>query len=330
MRIAVIGAGAVGGVIAALLERKGHDVVVTARGAGLTAIQSDGLHLSGKWGDHHAKLEAQTVLGDTPELAIVTTKAADTEAAVRANADQLAGVPILVVQNGLRGIDSVRSVLPDIAVLGGLALYAASYLTPGEVSVTTDGTTYIGGSDPEALDLISATIAEVMPVTVTPNFLGAQWTKLVVNQLNALPAITGTSAQAVIAHAGLRMVMTRSMRENVRVGRALGIRFATVQGLTPPILAALGALPAWIGQLVPLMMSARMGKTPNPGSTQQSIRRGQLSEIDYLNGAVVEAGVRAKVPTPINRVLTELVHEVERTGEFMEPTTVVERVTSAR
>jgi 2-dehydropantoate 2-reductase len=65
-----------------------------------------------------------------------------------------------------------------------------------------------------------------------------------------------------------------------------------------------------------------MGATPNPGSTQQSIRRGALTEIDFLNGAVVDAAVKARVKAPVNALLTALVHQVERTHEFLAPATV--------
>ncbi|MGH1548158.1 ketopantoate reductase C-terminal domain-containing protein [Leifsonia poae] len=68
-----------------------------------------------------------------------------------------------------------------------------------------------------------------------------------------------------------------------------------------------------------------MGATPNPGSTLQSIRRGQLTEIDYLNGAVVDEARAAGVEAPINAAITALVHEVER-GGFLTPDQVAERM----
>jgi 2-dehydropantoate 2-reductase len=70
-------------------------------------------------------------------------------------------------------------------------------------------------------------------------------------------------------------------------------------------------------------MKRRMGGVPNPGSTQQSIRRGSLTEIDFLNGAVVDAARRAGSTAPVNAVLTELVHRVENTHEFLSPEEVV-------
>jgi 2-dehydropantoate 2-reductase len=325
MRVAIIGAGAVGGTIAALLARGGHEVTVTARGAHLRTILDDGLELTGVWGEYTARVAASDVLTRAPELAIVTTKAQDAEAAMRQNARFLDGVPVIVVQNGLDGLVTAKRVLPGADIVGGLALYAASYLSPGKVAVTTDGVTCIGGPVSGAL-YASKVLGAVMPVTLTDNFEGAQWTKLIVNHINALPAITGLSAQEVISHRGLRRIMTESMREAVRVGLARGIEFEKVQGLGDRMLRLLAALPAGVGQLVPLAMKARMGATPNPGSTQQSIRRGQATEIDYLNGAVVRAAVGTGVATPIEQALVAMVHEVELSGAFLDPAEVIARL----
>jgi 2-dehydropantoate 2-reductase len=325
MRVAVIGTGAVGGTIAALLTRGGHEVATTARGRQLEAVLDAGIRLSGAWGDYTARVEASDVLTHTPELAFVTTKAQDAAAAMRANAAFLAGIPVVVVQNGLGALTTAARALPRADVIGGLALYAASYLSPGEVKITTDGLTYLGGPVIATL-YASRVLGAVMPVRVTDNFEGAQWTKLIVNHINALPAITGRSAQDVVSDRRLRLIMTESMREAVRVAEAKEIEFEKVQGLSAGMLRLLKRLPPSLGQVVPLLMKARMGATPNPGSTLQSIRRGQLTEIDYLNGAVVAAGAEAGVPTPVEAALVAMVHEVERTGSFLTTDEVVARV----
>lgn len=321
----MIGAGAIGGTIAALLARDGHTVQVTARGEQLAAIIAGGLRLTGVLGDYTASVEAVEALTVGPDLAFVTTKAQDAEAALRANAPLLVGIPVVVVQNGLRSISNAQRAAPRSHIIGGLALYATSYLSPGEVSVTTDGPTYLGG---ELLPTLYASrvLGAVMPVTVTGNFEGAQWTKLVVNHINALPAITGLSAQAVVSNRGLRLIMTESMREAVRVGMANDVVFEKVQGLSSTVLKLLVALPVAIGQLLPLLMKLRMGRRPNPGSTLQSIRRGQLTEIDYLNGAIVDIGRTVGVPTPVSEKLVAMVHEVEKTGAFLAPNAVIDRV----
>jgi len=333
MRVAVIGAGAVGGTLAALLDRAGHDVEVTARGENLAAIKQHGLRLDGGWGEHIAHVEAHETLAwigaPEPDFAILATKAQDAAAALRANREVLGTVPVLVAQNGLGGLEVARSVLPESPLLGGLALFAASYLEPGRVTVTAPLPLIVGaalGTPDEVFERIVGVLQEAVPIEVTRDIVGAQWTKLLINHVNALPAITGLSVQEVIADPGLRKIMTASMRETVRVARRLGVRFGKVQGVDGRVLGAIGSAPLAFGAWFPKTLGSRMGSVPNPGSTLQSIRRGQLTEIDFLNGAVVAAAKQGGVDAPINEQIVELVHEVEQAGAFLTPQEVVERV----
>ncbi|HEY4224963.1 MAG TPA: 2-dehydropantoate 2-reductase [Pseudolysinimonas sp.] len=337
MRIAVIGAGAVGGTLAALLDRAGHDVEVTARGDNLAAINKHGLRLDGGFGEHVARVRAHETLTraavDHLDFAILATKAQDAATALAANREAVGTVPLLVAQNGLGGLEVAHSVLPESPLLGGLALFAASYLEPGRVTVTAALPLIVGagpGTSRELLDRIVAVLREAMPIEVTPDITGAQWTKLLINHVNALPAITGLSVQDVIATPGLRRIMTASMRETVRVARRLGIRFGTVQGVTGRVLSLLGSAPLAIGAWFPKLLASRMGPVPNPGSTLQSIRRGQLTEIDFLNGAVVAAANEGGIAAPVNQQIVDLVHGVERSGSFLTPAEVVSRVELSR
>ena len=301
-----------GGAIAARLAGVGHSVAVTARGEHLVAIRQHGIRLRGGWGSVDAQVKANELLTETPELAVIATKAQDAAVAMRANAPMLQGIPVLVVQNGLEGIATGQRELPSSTISGGLAMFAASYLSPGEVTITAPGPTFIGG---DAAAFVATALKEI-DVHVVDDFAGAQWSKLVVNQVNALPAITGLSAQETIADPALRRLVTLSIRETVRVGLASGVRFASISGLSNGLLRALLVAPVGVAELLPRLMARRMGSVPNPGSTLQSIRRGQLSEIDYLNGAVVAAGKKVGVPTPVNERLVALVHKVETSGEF--------------
>jgi 2-dehydropantoate 2-reductase len=333
VRIGVIGAGAIGGTIAGLLARAGHDVSVTARGDQLTALQERGLSLDGAWGASTASVSAEQTLTATPELVFVCTKAQDAAAAIAENLAHLAGIPVVIVQNGLEGLSAATALLTDSQVVGAIALYATSYLEPGRITVTAAGPTFIGsgeGAPNEVALHVAAVLGEAMPASAIANFTGAQWTKLIVNQVNAMPAITGQSAQETLSDPRLGRIDTLSMREAVRIGLASGIRFGSLQGLSHWLLRAFAVAPAGIGRLLPRLMARRMGTTPNPGSTLQSIRRGQLTEIDFLNGAVVRAAVTIGRHAPINATLTELVHRVEREGRFFDLTEIEGALTTAR
>lgn len=332
MRIAVIGAGALGGTFAALLSRAGHEVEVTARGAQLAAIREHGIRLSGGFGEATAAVAAAETLSTRPELLLLCTKAQDAEAALLQNMGVpggLDGVPVIVVQNGLDGVAMAERLLPGSDCFGLLAIIAANYTTPGEVRITTAAPSYLGrGSGPAdaATRHWQGVLSGAVPVIAQDNFVGAQWTKLIVNMLNGLPAITGLTVQEVVSHRGLRLAMTRSMREAVAVARAQGVHFGALQGLSDARLRVFVRMPLVLGQLLPLSMKWRMGAVPNLGSTQQSLRRGQPSEIDFLNGAVVREGEAAGIRTPVNAAITALVHEVEQTGEFLSPALALGRI----
>ncbi|MFC5790069.1 2-dehydropantoate 2-reductase [Agromyces tardus] len=328
MRIGIIGAGALGGTFAVLLARAGHDVEVTARGASLAAIREGGIGLTGGYGEAHERVAAGEVLTQRPELVLVCTKAQDAAAAIAANAGLVDGVPVVVVQNGLEGVATAERLLPASSCMGMLSIIAANYTEPGRVRVTTTAASYLGRGDGEPDDecrRVAAVLSSAVPVIAIAGFRGAQWTKLVVNMLNAVPAIVGRSVQDVVDDRRLRRVVAASMRETVRVAVARGVRFGSLQGLGDRRLRFFARLPLWLGQLLPYFMRVRMGDVPNLGSTQQSLRRGQRTEIDYLNGAVVREAELAGMDAPVNRALTALVHEVEQAGASLP----AERVVSA-
>lgn len=329
MRIGVIGAGAVGGLIAALLDRAGHDVEVTARGEHLDAIRADGIELDGGFGQYTARVLAGEALTRRPDIAFVTTKAQDAAEAIEPNAHLLEGIPVIVVQNGLGGLDIARGLLPRSAILGALALFAASYLRPGRVTVTAALPTIIGagpGCTREQLDAVVAAIGAAVPLEVTADIVGAQWTKLLINHVNAMPAITGLSVQETIRDRRLRRIITASMRETSRNTHAVGGRFASMQGTPGWVAGIIARLPLWAGQVVPLIINRRLGDVPNPGSTLQSIRRGRRTEVDYLNGATVRIAAEHGLTAPVNADIVALVHEVEASGVFISPTEVARRV----
>lgn len=338
MRIGVIGAGAVGGTLAVLLHRAGHPIAVAARPSALPELVKNGITLSGAWGQHTAFVEPAETLPAGTEIAFLCTKTIDTEAAVLASADALRGSILVVVQNGLSGPEIAAQSLPETTVLGGLALFAASYTAPGTVAVTAPGTLYLGVPTAQAerdrlagraaLGKVLGALRPVLPTRTVDDFRGAQWTKLVVNQVNALPAITGLSVQQTIQNSTLRRILTASMRETVRVGLRAGVHFEELASLNGPMLRAFAKAPVAVGTVLPLRLAAGMGSVPNPGSTLQSIRRGQKTEIDDLNGAVVRQARADGREAPINAALLELVHEVERSGSFLPVAQVAARVRS--
>jgi 2-dehydropantoate 2-reductase len=320
MKVGVIGAGAIGGTLAALLDRAGHSVEVAVRGERLAAIRARGLRLTGRWGEHRAPVAAGERLASVPDLALLCVKAQDEGEALGANEAALAGVPLVVVQNGLDGAAGARAHTGP--VIGAIAFFSADCPVPGESRVLVPGPLYLGsGTEPpsaEAADAARA-LSTGIPCRAVANFAGCQWTKLVVNQINAMPAITGLSVQETLADPALRRIVLASMREALRTGRREGIAFGSLDGMPSLALGLLRSAPAPVGSALLRLMGRRLGREPVLGSTLQSVQRGLPTEIDHLNGAIVDRARALGANAPVNAAMTELVHEVERDHRFRTP-----------
>ena len=314
-QIAIIGAGAIGSALGALLCRAGQDVTLIGRHDHVRAIQRDGLHVDGALGSFTVAIASAEALDFRPELAFLAVKTQDVQATVQANRSWLSTIPVVTLQNGVRSDTLAASVLPPGQLISVVINFSAAYLRPGAVTVTYPGALVVGRpfSLPDAqLDDVAAILRAVVPTTVSYNIHGAHWLQLIGSLNNAFPALTNLTLQEIYADAYLRRLAVRVMREGLRVVRRAGIRLASI-----PHFRLLGWLPV---SLAARFMAARVRRLSNDwplfGSTLQSVRRGRPTEIDYLNGEIVRLGQQLGLATPLNATLLDLVRQVEQTGQF--------------
>lgn len=319
-RIAIIGAGAIGSALGALLCRAGQDVTLIARREHVQAIQRDGLHVDGALGAFTVAIASAEALDFRPELVFVAVKTQDVQAAVQANRSWLSNIPVVTLQNGVRSDTLAASVLPPGQLISAVVNLSATYLRPGAVTVVYPGALVVGRpfSLPDAqLDEVAALLRTVVPTTVSYNIHGAHWLKLIGNLNNAFPALTNLVLQEICANAYMCRLAVRVMREGLRVAWRAGIRLASIPDAPVLLFRLLGFLPV---PLAAKLMAARVRRLssewPLLGSTLQSLRRGRPTEIEYLNGEVVRLGQQLGIATPLNAMLLELVRQVEQTGRF--------------
>ncbi len=320
-RIAVIGAGAVGSALGALLHRAGQNVVLIARPAHLAAIRRDGLQVDGDMGNFNAPVEATHALDFRPDLTLLTVKTQDVVAAVKTNQAFLSDVPVVTFQNGIRSDQLVASILPREQILSAVVLTHVTYLLPGQVTVVYRGKLILGrpfGPRDDKLEDIAHILNQAVPTRVTDNIQGAHWLKLIVNLNNALPAITNQTMNQVYANASLRNLAVGLMREGLRVIDRAHIRLESLPQVSVALTRLVNWMPSGIaGRIAAAKVRQLTTEWPLWGSTLQSIQRGRPTEIDYLNGEIVELGKRYGEATPLNAKIVELVHQVERTGQFL-------------
>ena len=299
MKIAVMGAGAVGCYYGALLARAGHEVTLIARAAHVDAIaQAGGLCLQTDAGDEcialHASTEASAVRG--AQWVLFCVKSTDTDSAGHAIAPHLdAGAVVLSLQNGVDNAERLQAILgAGCTVLPSVVYVASAMAAPGCVRHLGRGELVLAPG-PDSAAIANALRSAGIATEISDNVAGALWAKLVLNCVyNPLSAITRLPYGAIMDSSGLDVVqvMTDIVQECQAVAHAAGVV------LPEDILATTLAL----AQSMPQQHS----------STAQDLARGKRSEIDHLNGFIVRQGAALGVATPANRLLHTLVRLLEQ------------------
>lgn len=316
MRIAVIGAGAVGSALGSLLWRAGEEVVLVGRAAHIAAIRAAGLSVEGVLGGFNATPHAEERLSATPELALLTVKTQDIVAALRANRAMLQDVPIVVLQNGLRGEELAASVVPQAQLVSGVVVLHAQYLVAGHVVLMQSEGLLVGrlsGENDALVGRVRAVLDKAVPTAVTSNIRGARWTKLIVNLNNVLPALCDASFKQVYQDRFLRRLAVGLMREGLAVAQRSGIRLESLPGTSVPLVRLVACLPdALAGAIAARKAAGIETRWPLKGSTWQSVAREKPTEIEYLNGEIVRLGRELGVATPLNERVVALMQRVAR------------------
>jgi len=311
MRIAVVGAGAIGRTVAAALAHK-HDTTLVGRpGAPPTWTPVAGLP-----GAIGVPALADSAAG--ADLVFIATKwdgleAACRDAAAQAAADAI-GVPLL---NGLAPEAVAARYFARVA--GGVTAIEAEWLGGDEaVRVGKVGGLVFGGPDG---DLSAATIASLQFVgsaiasSLTADLHGARWTKLLMNLNNAITAATGTTVGEALARRDVARVAVMAMREASAVARAEGATLRPIPWANPRLITLLTRLPLPVAATVLSRKVAREWRGEGVmGSTLQSIKRGRPTEVAHLNGEVVRRADALGLEAPVNRALVQLVEEVSKRG----------------
>ncbi|ABD04929.1 2-dehydropantoate 2-reductase [Rhodopseudomonas palustris HaA2] len=293
MKVAVMGAGAVGCYFGALLAQAGHDVTLIGRPDHVAAIDAHGLRLETRDGESFIALKAATdpAALDPPDLVLFCVKSADTETAGRALAPRLRpDTAILSLQNGVDNAQRLSAAIGH-PVIAAVVYVGTEMAGPGHVRHHGRGELLIGASAQSGV--LAAALSEAkIPTTVAADIDQALWSKLMMNSaFNALSAVADMAYGRMFEVAGARDVVTSVIAECAAVARAGGV------SIPDDMLEKALALPA---------------SMPNQkSSTAQDLARGKPSEIDFLNGYVVRRGAALGIPTPTNLTLQVAVKLIE-------------------
>lgn len=302
MKIAVMGAGAVGCYYGGMLARAGHAVTLIGRAAHMEAVRRNGLLMDTQAFKMYVPLQAATDAGGIAgaHLVLCCVKATDTANAAAQMAPHLApDAVVLSLQNGVDNAERLQALLGR-EVLPAVVYVATEMAGPGEVKHHGRGELVIGPS--AASDVLAGLFADAgVPVQISDNVAGALWAKLILNcAYNALSAITQLPYGRLVQGQGVEDVMRDVVAECLAV--------AAGEGVSVP--GDLWEAVQRIAQTMPAQFS----------STAQDLARHKRSEIDYLNGHVLRKGEALGIATPVNRVLHTLVKLIESHAAPVEKT----------
>lgn len=307
MRVAVLGAGALGSVFGGFLARSGHDVSLLGRPWHLEAIDNNGLTIKGIWGEFlvpNLDLNCSPdTLGSDYELVLISVKGYQTEemAGLAARISASKGL-IISLQNGVANGEILLQKAGRERSAAGRVIFGAEICSPGEVKVTVCADSVVlgpvvEGTSEDLREKIRAA-AEIINKAGIPCRFGDDvntllWAKAMYNcALNPLGALLGVNYGSLAADGNTCTIMNEVINEVFAVASAKGIRF------TWPSAACFQE--EFYSRLIPTTAAHR-------ASMLQDIERGKRTEIDSLNGQIVRYGEELGVKTPVNRTLTALI-----------------------
>ena len=338
-RIAIVGAGALGGYVGGTLAHLGHDVtlidpwpehVETIRERGL---ELDGLTAEEKFTARPKILHITEVQGfaRTPiDVAMIAMKSYDTLWATALIAPYLSERGFVVSLQNCMNEETIAGVVGWGRTLGAVAsLISVDLYEPGRIrrTIAKGGDKYTifrigephGRITPRVEELVQW-FSGVDSSKATTNLWGERWSKLVQNAMgNGVTAATGLTSADCVRDPGIRRFQIQLAAEAVRIGQALGYQLEKIRGAEPELYVRAADGDARAVQDLEALIIPKAGSNPRADiqrpSMAQDILKGRRTEIDAMNGYIARSGARVGIRAPRHSKLADIVTRIER-GEL--------------
>jgi len=315
--VLVVGAGAIGGVTAAKLEAGvRHVSVLDANKEHVERLREPGLLLDELGEERRVRLEAHADPSDLEgpfDFALITLKAPHLESALGPLVERGLAKTFVSLGNGLVQ-DRIAAVVGDENLVVGTVEWGATNLGAGHLAQTTLAPFVIGepdGSTKDRTRLLAEAFETVADVRITENISGQVWSKLLVNSaFSGLGAVSGLLYSEVVGEPAGREAALAVWREGYDVGVAQGITIDEVLGVPADSLVVRDPEDR---QRADEALEVAMGYAgATKASMLQDLERGAKTEVDVINGGVVQRGREHDVQTPLNARVVELLHSMEQ------------------
>ncbi|PYI46821.1 MAG: 2-dehydropantoate 2-reductase [Verrucomicrobia bacterium] len=299
-RIAVVGAGAVGGYFGGMFARAGAPIVLIGRRHFADAVNSNGLVLDKSEGQERIRVAATTEISAIRDCSLIlfSVKANDTAETAKQIAPFLQpDATVVCLQNGVDNADRVRAAT-NVVTVPAVVYVAVSVPEFGRVKHLARGDLIIGPLSERTTEVANVFNRAAISCRISENIEGELWVKLLCNcALNAISALGHARYGQIVQSGDAKQLMQDVVDEVLAVARAAGVVLPGVDDRESGMAAA---------------MKIAMQMADAFSSTAQDLNRGRPTEIDALNGYIVRQGAALAVPVPINRALVTLVKLAEQ------------------
>ncbi len=320
VRIAVVGAGAIGGTTAAYIAGAGWNVELVCKHEDtVERATSPGLHIFGVKGRQATPVRAVkdiSQLSGPKDFVLLAVKATDCVTAARELLPYLGETSAVVsLQNGICE-EALSGVIGRDRVIGCVVGWGATMHGPGELEITSDGEFVIGnldGHQDKRLHVVREMLSMVVPTRLSNNIMGELYSKLIVNScINSLGVLTGWTLGRLLGEARVRKIFIGLMREAIEVANSMGIKVEPGGGGKLDFYRFLegdGFLADLKRNLLIRVIGMKYRRIRS--SSLQSLDRGRRTEVGYLNGYICAKGRENGIATPLNDAVVGLIMEIE-------------------
>ena len=320
MKIAVVGAGAIGGICAGLIKQAGFDVqVVVRREEHAQKIVGEGIHITGIAGEFTVKMDAVAGvenLSPDRDLVLLGIKATALGEVAQQLVSRLSPSAMVVsLQNGFCE-QALGEVLGRERVIGCVTGWGATLHSDCDLEMTSTGDFIVGNIDNQKdprLVQVQSVLNQVLPCLISDNIGGSLYSKLIINScITSVGAVCGLYLGQMLVQKKVRLIFLRIMEEAMAVASAMDITVEIFAGKLNyyTFLKKTGMLLALKRHLFLLVLGFKYRKLKS--SILQSLERKQPTEIDYLTSFITENGKKHQVPTPVNDQIFGMVREIEQ------------------
>jgi len=320
MKILIIGTGAIGGVCAAILAKNNYDTTVVCKYPDLAVkIKEQGLKVSGIKGIMQVKMPAVAKINeltDKYDIVLIATKATDMIAAATELRPFLHESSLVVsLQNGICE-DALAEIVGIERTVGCVVGWGATMHAPGELEMTSTGEFVIGnipGSSNKDLSEIQKLLSLIVAVEISEDIIASLYSKLIINScITSLGAICGLYLGEMLSRKNIRSLFIDIMREAMSVADAMKMKVPTYANKIDyyRFLKKPGFFGNFYRHLLIRIIGFKYRRLKS--SMLQSLERGNKTEIDFLNGYIVQKGLELGVQTPVNSKIVQMIKEIEK------------------